>query len=156
MSNMQPPKPGGMGGPPKPGSPMGSTLHAPKAGGGSKTKFPQPKTKAPSPRALLAVFLLLVLVACISVYLTPSPFTNPDVSVGPIIGALFGLFGCTIIFGVYRFIVDQQHEANSFSEWNFPVSRGRMAQVFTVIGWTAGAINCYLISYEIARGLVTN
>jgi hypothetical protein len=90
------------------------------------------------------------------VYLTPSPFTNPDVTLGPITGALFGLFGCTIIFGIYRFIVDQQHEANNFSEWNFPISRGRMAQVFTVIGWTAGAINCYLISYEIARGLVTS
>jgi hypothetical protein len=29
-----------------------------------------------------------------------------------------------------------------------------MAQIATMIGWAAGAANCYLISYEVARNFV--
>jgi hypothetical protein len=159
MSNLQAPRPGGMGGPtgPRgPGGPSGSVGSGPGPGApfGGGPKPPQPKVKAPSDRALLFVFLIIVVFAIISVILTPNPFSHPSITATSVIGGLLGLFGCTITFGFYRFMVNQQYAANSFSEWNFPVSRGRMAQVATIVGWTAGAVNCYLISYEVARNFV--
>lgn len=172
MSNMQAPRPKGMGGPPKPGGPKGppalggpgrpngpggpggpSGPVGPGTGSGGNFVRP-PKVKAPSARALLLVFLGLVLLASISVAFTPSPFTHPAISFTSVLGAVFGLFGCTILFGFYRFMVNQQYAANTFAEWNFPLSRGRLAQIVTMIGWTAGAVNCYLIAYEIARNFV--
>jgi hypothetical protein len=110
--------------------------------------------KAPSDRDLLLVFIGLVLIAGVSVYFTPSPLTHPEISLTSVLGLVLGLFGCTILFGFYRFMVNQQYAANTFSEWNFPMSRGRLAQIATMIGWAAGAANCYLISYEIARNFV--
>ena len=155
MSNVQPPRPGGMGGPPRPGGASGPAAYRPQVGGGAGgPKPPTPKVNAPTARTLLLVFLGLVLLAAISVYLTPSPLSNPAISVGSVIGGLAGLFGCTITFGLYRFVVDQQSAANTFSEWNFSLSRGRLAQIATIVGWLAGAINCYLISYEVAREFV--
>lgn len=175
MSNVQAPRPGGMGGPPMPGGPKGPPAFGgpggpgrpngpggpggprgpggPGSGPGGNFVRP-PKVKAPSARALLLVFLGLVLLACISVAFTPSPFTHPAISFASVLGAVFGLFGCTILFGFYRFMVNQQYAANTFSEWNFPLSRGRLAQIVTMIGWAAGAVNCYLIAYEIARNFV--
>ena len=150
MSNVQPPRPSGMGGPPRPGG-----ASRPQVGGGAGgPKPPTPKVNAPTSRTLLLVFLGLVLLAAISVYLTPSPLSHPAISVGSVIGGLTGLFGCTITIGLYRFMVDQQSAANTFSEWNFPLSRGRLAQIATIVGWLAGAVNCYLISYEVAREFV--
>ena len=155
MSNMQAPRPGGMDGPPRPGGPKGPNPYGGPGGpGGPGRTPPPPKVKAPSDRDLLLVFLGLVLVACISVYFTPSPLTHPEISLTSVLGLVLGLFGCTILFGFYRFMVNQQYAANTFSEWNFPVSRGRMAQIATMIGWAAGAANCYLISYEVARNFV--
>jgi hypothetical protein len=155
MSNVQPPRPSGMGGPPRPGGANGTGAFPPKIGGGvGGPKPPTPKVKAPTARTLLLVFLGLVLLAAISVYLTPSPLSHPAISVGSVIGGLTGLFGCTITFGLYRFVVDQQSAANTFSEWNFSLSRGRLARIATIVGWLAGAINCYLISYEVAREFV--
>ena len=158
MSNVQAPRPGGMGGPPKPGGPKGpNSFGGPGGPGGTSGPGrtpPPPKVKAPSDRDLLLVFIGLVLVACISVYFTPSPLTHPAISLTSVLGLVLGLFGCTILFGFYRFMVNQQYAANTFSEWNFPVSRGRMAQIATMIGWAAGAANCYLISYEVARNFV--
>lgn len=168
MSNLQPPRPGGMGGPPKFGGPGGPKPYGGPGGPGGPVhptgpggpivpgggQPPQPKVKAPSARDLLLVFLSLVLVACVAIYFTPSPLTHPAISLTSILGLLLGLFGCTILFGFYRFMVNQQYAANTFAEWNFPLSRGRLAQVITIIGWAAGAINCYLISYEIARNFV--
>lgn len=155
MSNVQPPRPSGMGGPPRPGGVNATGADRPQIGGGvGGSKPPKPKVKAPTARTLLLVFLGLILLASISAYLTPSPLSHPAISVGSVIGGLIGLFGCTITFGLYRFIVNQQFAAGSFAEWNFPISRGRLAQVATIVGWLAGAVNCYLISYEIAREFV--
>lgn len=162
MSNVQAPRPGGMGGPPKPGGPKLASPFGGQGGPGGPVRPgspggqrpPQPKMHAPSARALLLVFLGLVLIAVVSVYFTPSPLSHPEVSLKSVLGALLGLFGCTVTFGFYRFMVNQQYAANKFSEWNFPVSRGRMAQIATMIGWAAGAVNCYLISYEIARNFI--
>jgi len=153
MSNLQAPRPGGMGGPTGPRGPVGPGP-GPGAPFGGGPKPPQPKVKAPSGRSLLSVFVTIVVFAIVSVSLTPNPFTHPSITVASVIGGLLGLFGCTIAFGFYRFMVNQQYAANSFSEWNFPVSRGRMAQIATIVGWTAGAVNCYLISYEVARNFV--
>lgn len=154
MSNFQAPRPAGMGGAPRPGESRGSTTNAVRPVGMGGAKPPQPKIKAPSSTSLLLVFIGLVSIACISVLLTPPPLTHPAVSSKSVIAGLLGLFGCTIAYGYYRFMVNQQSAANTFAEWNFPLSRGRLAQVMTVVGWAAGAANCYLIAYELARDFV--
>ena len=152
---MQPPRPSGVGGPPRPIGAQAPAAYRPEVGGGVRgPKPPTPKVQAPAARTVFLVFLALIFLATISVYLTPSPFSHPASSVGSVIGGLIGLFGCTITFGLYRFVVDQQSAANTFSEWNFPISRGRLAQIATIVGWLAGAVNCYLISYEVAREFV--
>jgi hypothetical protein len=154
MSNFQAPRPAGMGGAPRPGESRGSVTNMVRPGGMGGAKPPQPKVKAPSSTSLLLVFIGLVLITSTSVYVTPSPLTHPAVSFASVIGGLLGLFGCTIAYGYYRFMVNQQSAANTFAEWNFPLSRGRLAQVVTVVGWATGAANCYLIAYELARDFV--
>jgi hypothetical protein len=37
------------------------------------------------------------------------------------------------------------------SDWNIPVSKITIAKWLTATGWLAGAVNCYLISYDLAR-----
>jgi len=67
------------------------------------------------------------------------------------IGFIVGLFCCTLLFGLLQFFVQKQDDAGTFSDWNIPISKVTIAKALTALGWLAGAVNCFLISYDIAR-----
>jgi hypothetical protein len=83
--------------------------------------------------------------------MTPMSLSVGEVTVRMWLGALVGLFGCTIAFGLFRFVSDQRYATDTFYEWNSFISRERTAKLATAIGWSVGILNCYFIAYEIAR-----
>jgi hypothetical protein len=52
-----------------------------------------------------------------------------------------------------QFLVAQQHEAGTFSDWNIPVSKVTLAKFVTAIGWGAGGLNCFVLAHNLASAV---
>jgi hypothetical protein len=100
---------------------------------------------------VLAVIIAIAVSALVSVLLTPKPpsIVNPSGSIWS--GFVIGLFVCTLLLGLLLSLVHKQDEAGMSSDWNIPVSKITIAKWLTATGWLSGAVNCYLISYDLAR-----
>lgn len=135
--------------PPRPGSQRGPVLPPrPTTPGPIVRRRPPIKAESGS---LRNSFILLIVVTLIALFLTPMSLSVGEVTVRMWVGALVGLFGCTIAFGLFRFVSDQRYATDTFYEWNSFISRERTAKLATAIGWSVGILNCYFIAYEIAR-----
>lgn len=157
VSNLQPPRPGGSGGnPPGPSNPE---VQPRPNGGRIGPGAPNPQNRlrlvqgAVSARTVLGTFVTLLVVAVVSIFLAPSPFSQQVPQLSNVVGFFAGLFGCTLMFGLLQFFVNQQYAAGTFADWNFPVSKIMFAKVFTAIGWIAGGINGYIIAIDMARSV---
>jgi hypothetical protein len=159
VSNLQPPRPGGSGG--NPSRPSNLAVQPVPNGGRSGLGAPNPQNRlrlvqgggAVSARTVLGTFVTLLVVAVVSIFLAPSPFSQQVPELSNVVGFFAGLFGCTLIFGLLQFFVNQQYAAGTFADWNFPVSKITFAKAFTAIGWIAGGINGYIIAIDIARSV---
>jgi hypothetical protein len=140
-----PSRPGGPGAPGGPGGRGGPS----RPGGASSGRTRV--TRAPSDSAVLAVIIAIAVSAVVSVLLTPKPPTVASQSLSMWIAFVAGLFCCTLFFGLMKFFVQKQDDAGTFSDWNIPISKVTIAKALTAVGWLAGAVNCYLISYDLAR-----
>jgi hypothetical protein len=100
---------------------------------------------------VLAVILAIAVSAVVSVLLTPKPpsIVNPTGAIWS--GFFIGLFVCTLLLGLLLSLVNKQEEAGTSSDWNIPFSKITIAKWLTATGWLTGAVNCYLISYDLAR-----
>lgn len=108
---------------------------------------------SPSTLKVLLVFLVNLACAIVAAVLTPFPRPVPDPSSSVWAGFLLGLFGCTLLFGLMQFLVAQQHEAGTFSDWNIPVSKVTLAKFVTAIGWGAGGLNCFVLAHNLASAV---
>ena len=135
--------------PPRPGSPRGP-VPPPRPTTTGPIVGRRPPIKAES-GSLRNSFILLIVVTLIALLMTPMSLSVGEVTVRMWVGALVGLFGCTIAFGLFRFVSDQRYATDTFYEWNSFISRERTAKLATAIGWSVGILNCYFIAYEIAR-----
>jgi len=134
--------------PPRPGSQRGPVLPPrPTTPGPIVRRRPPIKAESGS----LRNSFILIVVTLIALFLTPMSLSVGEVTVRMWLGALVGLFGCTIAFGLFRFVSDQRYATDTFYEWNSFISRERTAKLATAIGWSVGILNCYFIAYEIAR-----
>jgi len=106
-----------------------------------------------SSRTVLGTFLGLAVIAALSIILAPSPFSQKVPEASNFVGFFAGLFGCTLVFGLLQFFVNQQYAAGTFADWNFPIAKITFAKVFAVTGWIAGGINGYIIAVHIARSV---
>lgn len=149
-----PPRIGGMG-------PLGGT--APRRPGvpgsppGMGTSQPPMRQARPSgwsgPRMKSGVFWLLVVTCIAAVGLVPFPPSHLSPTLGIWLGAGLGAFGCSVLFGVFQFLVNQQHASGTYSDWAFPISSEMFARAAVVLGWLSGGINCYLIAHHLARSI---
>lgn len=110
-------------------------------------------TGGPSATNVLLVFVLNLVCAVVAVVITPFPHPVPDPSVSVWVGFVLGLFGCTLVFGLMQFLVAQQHEAGTFSDWNIPVSKVSIAKAVTFVGWVAGVLNCFVLAHNLASAV---
>jgi hypothetical protein len=125
------------------------------AGGGNfpgpgRPNQPTSASSAPSTGLVLAVIIMIAASALIAIAVTPKPpsIMNPTFSIWS--GFFIGLFGCTLLLGLLQSFVQRQEEVGTYSDWNIPVSKVTIAKILTAIGWVAGAVNCYLIAYNMA------
>ena len=135
--------------PPRPG-PKGGPVLPPKVPG-VRPPIVRPPPKRAESGSLRNSFILLIVTTVIALALTPMSLSVGEVTVRMWLGALVGLFGCTIAFGLFRFVSDQRYATDTFYEWNSFISREKAAKLATAIGWSVGVLNCYFIAYEIAR-----
>jgi hypothetical protein len=119
--------------------------------GGFLRLVPADTARGPSDGMVLAVIVGIATSALVSVLLTPKPpsIVNPTGAIWS--GFIIGLFACTLLLGLLLSLVHKQDEVGMSSDWNIPVSKITIAKWLTATGWLAGAINCYLISYDLAR-----
>ncbi len=160
MSNLQPPRPGGTGvNPPRPSNLAVQSLRNDGLGGSSNAISQQNRIRlvqgggAVSAKTILGTFIALLFVATVSIFLAPSPFSQRIPETSNVVGFIAGLFGCTLIFGLLQFFINQQYAAGTFTDWNFPISKIAFAKIFTAIGWFTGGINGYIIAVHIARSV---
>jgi hypothetical protein len=146
-----PPRPPGAGGPPRPPGASGQPLPpgAGRPGGGGRTV----SFNSPSTGQVLGLFILNALFSAGAVLSIPLPPKFVDLTFSNWFGFVLGLFGCTFSFGLMRLFVARQRGAGTFSDWSIPLSKITAAKFFTLLGWIAGSVHCYLIANYFARNI---
>ena len=146
-----PPRPPGAGGPPRPPGAPGQNLPpgAGRPGGGGRTA----SFNSPSTGQVLGLFILLVIFSAGAVLSVPLPPKLVDPTFSNWFGFVLGLFGCTFSFGIMQLFVARQRGAGTFSDWSIPLSKITAAKFFTLLGWIAGSVHCYLIANYFAKGI---
>ena len=147
-----PPRPPGAGGPPRPpgahGQPLPPGAGRP-SGGGWTASFNSPSTVQ-----VLGLFIFIVVSSVGAVFFSlPLPPKLVTLTFSNWLGFVLGLFGCTFSFGLMQLFVNRQRGAGTFSDWSIPLSKITAAKFFTLLGWIAGSVHCYLIANYFARAI---
>ena len=146
-----PPRPPGAGGPPRPPGAPGQNLPpgAGRPGGGGRTA----SFNSPSTGQVLGLLISILVFSVGAVLSLPLPPKLVTPTFSNWLGFVLGLFGCTFTFGLMQLSVNRQREAGTFSDWSIPLSKMTVAKFFTLLGWIAGSVHCYLIANHFARAI---
>jgi hypothetical protein len=130
------------------GSPGARGLGGSSSGGsiGAVGSRPGPSESA-RPPALLAIFLVANLLVPGGILGVLGFEGEP---IGHAVGVFFGMFVAVVLLGFFRQSLNKRRASGRFADWR--ISSSGFAASTTTIAWTLGAINLFIVCYELSRG----
>ena len=66
-----------------------------------------------------------------------------------LIGVVFGMFVGVVLLGLFRQSINARRANGRFADWR--ISTTTMSVVLTIAAWVLGAINLFIVCWEISR-----